>query len=406
MRSNVKLQSLYATYYLIVFSTVLGMLYKFYPTGVTRRIYLACKLLLLACLIAYLFLDFLAKHKVHKDSIFLGAFVIYELFISKARGLLIFPNAYIDILTWPLVYIFFRNYTRRSALPHKIGKMTQRAMVLIFILSIPLIIKHRKGDGDVGGTVFFVYYCITFLPIALYSIDDYKVTNRVFIISIIILMISTKRSGTIVAIVGYVIHLFNDVRVRDDIRSKISKYQKYIVCLVASVILFVILDKIFTLEIYSRLKSITTDQGSGRIYIWSNVLKAFKGSEWEMKLFGHGYQAVYYRLKPFGVDRLAHNSFLELLYDYGYIGLSIFIVYFLSLVGKAVQAYKIKDSKTPAMLYTLLICIVFGMTSYLFEESTIIVPIAIFWGCFVGENYRKREIQNHLINQNEERTKR
>ena len=145
------------------------------------------------------------------------------------------------------------------------------------------------------------------------------------------------------------------------------------------------------------MRSISFDQGSGREYIWAYVLNAFHQSETSVRYLGHGFQAVYYRLKPFGVDRLAHNSYLEFLYDYGYIGLSIFLVYLLGMVRKAIAAFKSRDYKTPIILYTLLICVVFGYTSYLFEESAIIVPIAIFWGCFDGERYKSKMLERKSV---------
>lgn len=97
-------------------------------------------------------------------------------------------------------------------------------------------------------------------------------------------------------------------------------------------------------------------------------------------MFGHGFQAVYYRLKPYGVDRLAHNSFIEFLYDYGYVGLGIFFGFLATQLIGAIKAIQHKNLHAPEMLYSLLVAVVFGLSSYFFEESTIIVPIAAFGG--------------------------
>lgn len=394
MRISSKAQSIVIIYYMVFLVTAIGMLYKYAPSGILRRGFIICRLLLLAVLIAGGLLEFVTRPKLYKDNLILGIFVIYELWVSKMRGLLIFPDAYIDILTWPLLYLCFKNYARHHELPSKIGKTTKMMMIMLFILSIPLIIKHRSGNGDVGGVIFYVYYCITFLPMVLYTVEDSKTKNRFFLTTILLLMLSTKRSGTIVAIVGYIIYLFNDVRVRENIRNKGKKYLRYIFGIALATILLIVMDKFFSFAIFERLRNIASDQGSGREYIWAYVLNAFHQSETSVKYLGHGFQAVYYRLKPFGEDRLAHNSYLEFLYDFGYVGLSIFILFLLGMVKKAIAAFKDKDYKTPIMLYTLLICVVFGYTSYLFEESTIMVPIAIFWGCFDGERYRSK---NNLI---------
>lgn len=390
MRINLKTQSIIIIYYMVFIVTAIGMVVRFAPSGTLRKVYILCRLLLLAILIVNWLIDFASRPKLYISNLILGTFVFYELWISKIRGLLIFPDAYIDILTWPLLYICFKNYVRHHELPRKIGKTTKMMMIMLFLLSIPLIIKHRSGDGNVGGVIFYVYYCITFLPMVLYTVEDSKTKNRFFLITILLLMLSTKRSGTIVAIAGYVIYLFNDVRVRTDIKNKMKKYSKYVFGIAIAGVLLFAMDKMFSFEIITRMRNLASDQGSGREYIWSVILKAFYQSEQGVRYLGHGFQAVYYRLKPFGEDRLAHNSYLEFLYDYGYVGLSLFMSFLLGMVKKAIAAFKDKDYKTPIILYTLLICVVFGYTSYLFEESAIMVPIAIFWGCFEGERIRNR----------------
>ena len=224
MRMKITRNSLLITVYiLIILNVILGMVFKFIPSDILRKIFLVSKVAVLASLVLSYFVDLFKFSKyrisVHVDSALLIFFVIYELYISKIRGLLIFPDAYLDILIWPLVYIIFKNYTRKNDIPKIFGRLTEVAMIIVLLLSIPLIIKHRSGFGDVGGVIFYVYYCITFLPMVLYTVEKDKVKNVLFLFTILILVLSTKRSGTIVAVVGYAIYLFTNVSVRRDIRN-------------------------------------------------------------------------------------------------------------------------------------------------------------------------------------------
>ena len=174
MRVNAKAQSIAIIYYLVLIVTALGMIFKYAPFGSLRRVYIACRLLLLAVLLLGWVLDFVRHPKIHKGNLIISIFVLYELFVSRMRGLLIFPDAFIDILTWPLLYLCFKNYVRNYELPSRISKTTKLMMIMLFILSVPLILKHRAGSGDVGGVIFYVYYCITFLPMVLYTVEDSK----------------------------------------------------------------------------------------------------------------------------------------------------------------------------------------------------------------------------------------
>ena len=154
--------------------------------------------------------------------------------------------------------------------------------------------------------------------------------------------------------------------------------------------LIILSDKVFSFSILSRLRNIGIDRGSGREAIWIEVIDAFTISKSNIKIFGHGFQAVYYQLKPYGIDRLAHNSFIEFLYDYGYIGLGIFLGFLVTQLLRAWKAVRRKNNYAPEMLYSILVAVVFGLTSYFFEESAIIVPIAAFWGCISGESCKDK----------------
>lgn len=384
-------------YTALIVNVVLGMVFKFVSSSILRKLFIASKILLLISIILLNLIDLAQvskfRFKVHMDSVLLVLFVIYEIYISKVNGLLIFPDAYLDILIWPLMYLLFRNYTRKNDIPPIFGKLVMTTMACVLLLSIPLIVKHRSGFGDVGGVIFYVYYCVAFLPMVLFTIENDKTKNILFLLTIFMLVISTKRSGTVVAVIGYVIYLFTNVRVRKDIKNKFEKYWKYILVFSIAALLVITLDQLFSFSIISRLKSIGVDRGSGREAIWIEVFEAFSRSPFDTKLFGHGYQAVYYRLKPYGVDRLAHNSFIEFLYDYGYIGLGVFLAFFATQIRSGLKAVQKKNPHAPEMLYSLLVALVFGMSSYFFEESAIIVPIAAFWGCFAGLNSRKTHIE-------------
>lgn len=57
------------------------------------------------------------------------------------------------------------------------------------------------------------------------------------------------------------------------------------------------------------------------------TLQAFNVSNLREKIWGHGFQSVYYRLRPGGFSRFSHNSYIEYLYDYGIIGLSLLVLF-------------------------------------------------------------------------------
>ena len=100
---------------------------------------------------------------------------------------------------------------------------------------------------------------------------------------------------------------------------RINKKNWYdsIICIGSGAVLY--LENRSGLEIFDRFSKLSTDGGSGRDVIWAITLQAFNVSNLREKIWGHGFQSVYYRLRPGGFSRFSHNSYIEYLYDYGII---------------------------------------------------------------------------------------
>lgn len=72
MRVNAKAQSIAIIYYLVLIVTALGMIFKYAPFGSLRRVYIACRLLLLAVLLLGWVLDFVRHPKIHKGNLIIS----------------------------------------------------------------------------------------------------------------------------------------------------------------------------------------------------------------------------------------------------------------------------------------------------------------------------------------------
>jgi O-antigen ligase len=109
------------------------------------------------------------------------------------------------------------------------------------------------------------------------------------------------------------------------------------------------------------------------------------------KIWGHGFQSVYYRLRPGGFSRFSHNSYIEYLYDYGIIGLSLLVLFVLFLIIIEIKFIREKNKYAPVMGMLLIITIFLSAFSYFFEESNIIQPIAVAYGIILGQAYKERK---------------
>ena len=66
-----------------------------------------------------------------------------------------------------------------------------------------------------------------------------------------------------------------------------------------------VLESTGRIQILDRFARLGDDGGSGRDVIWLIVLNAYHSSGLVQRLFGHGFQSVYYILRPGGFYRFA-----------------------------------------------------------------------------------------------------
>lgn len=192
--------------------------------------------------------------------------------------------------------------------------------------------------------------------------------------------------------------LLDELYSNASLREKWKKYMYLFIaiCIGSGAVLY--LENRAGLEIFDRFSKLSTDGGSGRDIIWAITLQAFKMSNIREKILGHGFQSVYYRLKPGGFSRFSHNSYIEYLYDYGIIGLSLLVLFVLSLIIIEIKFIREKNKYAPVMGMLLIITIFLSAFSYFFEESNIIQPTAVAYGIILGQAHKERKDCTILMN--------
>lgn len=329
------------------------------------------------------------KIKINKFNTLLIIIIIYELVISLFNDSVYFPYTIIDIVTWPLLLIVFSNFTQKYNIPLFIKRRLFIHYLIIIFISIILISIHLSGRGNYGEIVFPVYYCVTFLPMILAYYKNENIKKISILVCILIIAASTKRTGTLATVGGVFLYLIIEAKISNSKNIKINKYIRLFLIIIISIFfLYIVADNI-SIGVLKRLSNISEDGGSGRNLIWNCVIENFNNSSICEKIFGHGYNSVYYKLKPLGFDRLAHNSYIEYLYDYGYFGVIFILIFFINIIKFSYKMMKQHSKNAPPLFYSIVVTLFFSIFSYFFEQSYIILPFAIFWGCCIGNSTRK-----------------
>ena len=320
--------------------------------------------------------------KLNKLNVLLFALIGYELFISAFKGLFVMPMIFIDVISWPLLLIVFYDYCGNNELPKCFGWLTLLGTVIVCILSIPNIMTTNVNVR--GSSLYATYFSFSFLPMV-YLLRNKKESFILNIAIAVLMLLSTKRSSFIIIVFGIGIYYIMDNYVKNTSMKQMKKYVGLVFAFIVVAFLGQIIIQKFDLDIFERLASISTDGGSGRLRIWQQIIDKYRSSSVLEKVFGHGFHAVFYKVRPLGVARYAHNSFVETLYDYGILGLVLVLLVIRKLIATEFKMIRTKSALAPTMSFTVIAMLVLSSASYFFEQALIIVPFCVVWGICLGQ---------------------
>lgn len=267
----------------------------------------------------------------------------------------------------------------------------------ILLFSVPLIFLHLTGKDPVGGIIFRVYGCLTIIPLVLYC-TDFRKRYIPILLTLFVTLITLKRAGIVAAVAGLAVFYLTDGRVKASIKSRLMRVAKLalMAIVIGTVAIFAL--QAIGINVIQRFRELATDGGSGRTFIWATVYNAFTNSTTSQHFLGHGIDAVS-RTVTIYVDTSigAHNDFIEILFDYGYVGILFFFCFWYALGAEWKKQFKQHTETLAIYSYAMIITVMFMMFSYYFIDSSIINFMAIYWGVvFAERKTRNRSVKNEL----------
>ena len=379
----------------MLLSIICKMLYQINQNNVFRMFGYGLQMLVLACCVVQELITFKRKSFDFTVAILL-LLISFESLVAISTHSVYMPYAPVDILIWPISVIVYYNYSYY----YDITKIAQNKAIWFFFamcaIAVPLIKIHLSGAGNIGQVIFLTYFCITTLPLVLILTNNRSYRNLSMVLAVLISTASTKRAGTLALILGLFIMLVVEAHIQGTLNQRWKKYLKIMLLILIGTIMVFYLESTGRIQILDRFARLGDDGGSGRDVIWSIVLNAYHSSGLVQRLFGHGFQSVYYILRPGGFYRFAHNSYIEYLYDYGTVGLILLLVFIIALIVSTIDMVRRKARFAPVMCLLLVISVFWGMFSYFFEESNIIMPVAVAYGVILGLDKKEKNIKDEI----------
>lgn len=322
-------------------------------------------------LIIILLPEFLSGMKNKKLGIvyILFIYIIVHNFFSQ-QSLYDFMMKNIESLLFPIIFIYGYNVASE-------GKLRKLVSIYVFTFICAIIlfeIKFKSLADFMSGD--YVFSVIVILPLFFFLKNKYLRIILLILLSIVTI-ISLKRSVFLGLLLFFISYVYYNGYIKLSLKNISILIIVSALCYIAFIYLY---SEIF--QLLNRFENITDDQGSGRIYIYTMIYDNFRNNSILSQLFGSGQASVYER---FGI--YAHNDYLEFLYDYGYIGLLIFIVLICKLLfNKKVSLPDNEEYKSLESLKksTVLLYIVLSLLNCVIYSFNIISPLFLTIGLCIG----------------------
>lgn len=220
------------------------------------------------------------------------------------------------------------------------------------------------------------YTVLMFLPFLLCYKNRIIRIASMFLFALII-MYSLKRGGFFALIFGLAMYFLIDQFL---IKEKKNSFKGLIVFFLAAFgfyYLFEMFNETSGGLLANRLDDMADSQGSGRLDVYNEKLYEIVNSNPIGLIFGHGWRATELVGKS---GYTAHNDILEITYDFGIVGLILFIRFLVSLFGLLKELIKSKSQLAAPLGASIGLLIINIMVAHIWIYSKYLSIFALFWG--------------------------
>lgn len=296
-------------------------------------------------------------------------------------------SSYINSLFWSAFPILILNSTYYFVL----HKGDSKWLKIIFLVITALFLLTYYSFYDVDNILMNVhlgssYYSLYMLPLVLVYPSKIGKTCLTIIVSLAVFS-SVKRGGVLALALAMIAYIITNQLV-----SKQGKFKKIIIgfsVLTAFIAIFAYIGTMGDNNIFERFESIQEDNGSGRTDVWAEAWRLITEQGIFTYFVGNGFNTVVHNSR---YVLSAHNDYLEAWFDFGLIGMLLYIISLCLLFKDIFECLKTKKEYAPAMSVLGALIIVLTMISHIaiyYWFNVIVLCIAYFEGRY---NREKRQL--------------
>lgn len=322
---------------------------------------------------------------------FLYAFVsIFNCLIMLSDTSLWGIYSIIMIVFYPCTVLVFY-YIGRFGHVGKIDKaITNIGFMAISLVAFLSLMSFRTLEMDFV-MVSNAYYPLCLLPLVVaINKDDKKWIFLSLVLTFVVILFSTKRTGSI-ALILFILSMY--FLKPGSLNSKIlvSNIVKLSLVTIILLGLYNYFSESFDLNIMERLMNISEDKGSGRSEMYDVVFRSIMNSDIISFIFGHGMHTVG-QVLPKSYDA-AHNDFLQVFFEYGFLPFLLLVIHYVYLITTSLRMRKSNYEHSGLMIGGVAISLFMSLFSMYCIDFSYVICGAAFTGFFIGDWKKKLNLK-------------
>lgn len=280
-----------------------------------------------------------------------------------------------QLFWWSICILSYLTFKDKKSL-----KYTNRIILVFFsivcILYLQYATQTKAYSQLTSSMVNSIYYLVLFIPCIL-MFKNTTVKNLCISVVVFATFLSLKRTAVLALFSSVLVYYFVNYLITGKKKSR----KLYLIFSLIAVLLIsmyaynYILDR-YNLDILIRLQNIDADGGSGRNIIYQMVWSEIREFDFAYWIAGRGFNGV---LLTSGAGLSAHNDFLEVMYDYGAIGLSLYLAFIFKMIQFNFHLIKAKSEYAGAFSASIALFLIMSMTSHLILYPSYFVMLVSFW---------------------------
>lgn len=299
-------------------------------------------------------------------------FAAFYLLGLKGEGL----SNYFIVTLAPMSFMLFYVGALNS---YNIEKISLVGFYIVFALAyyqtivMMDVILLTNVFGEEGSQSNIVYWCLCPLPFLL-LVKNKWLQILAIMLMIFITILTGKRSATIIMLTVVFFYLTNNMKRR----NKFGYAFAILIGLVAGyfIVYNYLADAFGGLVERMEVMGAEGDSSMSRVDIYSDCLRVMNGNDVFDWIFGRGYESV----RALSGHTNAHNDALQMLFEYGLIGLCFYIYMLVYSIKRARLLNKIESPFYVGYMASVVIFIVLGLVSNLVVFYSYFAYICAFWG--------------------------